>query len=1023
MFTRKDHLCFIAAALILSVACVMVAVDPVENGFGVMTLYIAPPLLLSAFIIPVLGITGVENLRFLFSTPGKINKVKHLLAVVSFLVAFISYLITLEPTASLWDCSEFIASAYKLQVPHTPGTPLSLIFGRLFSMLSLGDVSKIAWSINLMSAFFSALTVSIVYYVVYFFGKSIVLQKGKREKWMLGLASFGGSLCLAFSDTFWFSAVEAETYGIACFFLVLLVWLIVTGKDLEESVKGRRLVLIFYLSGLAYCIHPMCLLALPILPITWYTTARKVTWRNVVVATVAGLLIVLLINRFVAIGFFELAFSFDLFFVNQLHLPFYSGAIIFLLLLVCLVAMLIKKYPSRRRYVWALVFLLAGFAPYLLLFIRSTHNPPIDETNPENLAMIKAYMNRESYPSSPLLFGPYFDARIKDVRVKKQIYFKSTQTYEVAGSLPEYQYDSRQTFLPRLYSNDADHVEAYRQWTGLEAGEKPGFIDNIKFLFTYQLGHMYFRYLMWNFAGRESDIQNSGWLKPWEPLSNPPFENARNQYWMIPLVLGLLGAIYQYRKDKKSFVSVTLFFLITGTILAIYLNSPPIEPRERDYIYVGSYIAFCLWIGMGFLLLGNYLMKIRLGIVIAALLTFGVPLWMFNQNYDDHNRSGRTFQVDNARNILKGCAPNSILFTGGDNDTFPLWYLQEVEGFRTDVRVMVLSYMNTDWYINQLRKTYYDSGAFRLTLGENDYRQYGPNDVLYLQESISTPIDVKQYLQLLKEEHPALRQISRNGEPFHILPSRLLKLRTHKQKSFVPGQKETSSREVENEILFSIEGEYLSKNVLAIMDLIASNEWKRPIHFNFSSMNTLGVDLSDYLVQEGPVYRLVPNRHEGENIKVDTELAYRNLIEAADYSNLQDSTLHLSYEDHYARILVPIRQSFNALAIAYLDEGNAQMAERVLTEAKKKLYHEHLRPSYTNVQAAEILQTIGKNDLADALATQAFDYYLDVVEDDLSRAKEPDRLDVYLLRQSALLLDKKGGQAYLKKVNELRVAD
>jgi hypothetical protein len=1018
MFTKKDSLFFLAAGLAILVAYGMMALDPVENGFGILTLFLAPPLLLLGFLLPVFGIIG--NIAVSPMKSVKANKAKHLFAVLAFLVAFITYLITLEPTASLWDCSEFIASAYKLQVPHTPGTPLSLLFGRLFSMLSLGDPSSVALSINVMSAFFSALTVSVVFYLIYFLCAGISPQ-GLRPKSILLLSSLAGSLCLAFSDTFWFSAVEAETYGIACSFLVLIVWLILTGKDLDEPFRARRLVLIFYIAGLSYCIHPMCLLALPVLPFAWHTAGRKLTWYNTTLTLFAGLSLVLMINRFIAVGFFELAFNLDLFFVNQLHLPFYSGAIVLVIAMICLFGTLLRRYPTWKNYTWAAVFLLAGFAPYLLLFVRSNHNPPIDETNPENLPLIKAYMNRESYPSSPLLYGPYFDAKIQDFKVKKNIYFKSTHKYALAGTLPEYVYDSRQTILPRLYSNDADHIVAYRQWTGLKPNERPSFSDNIKFLFTYQLGHMYMRYLMWNFAGRESDVQNSRWLRPWERLSKPNFENARNQYWMIPLILGLTGAAYQYRKDRRSFVSVMLFFLITGIILALYLNSPPIEPRERDYIYVGSYIAFCLWIGMGFRFVGNHLAKFRPGYAAAIILTLCVPGWILYQNYNDHNRSGRTFQVDNARNILDSCAPNSILFTGGDNDTFPLWYLQEVEGFRTDVRVMVLSYMNTDWYINQLRKGYYDSGAFRLTLGEKDYRQYGPNDVLYVQESIAGPIDVKQYLQLLKNEHPALRQFSRNGEPYHILPSRSLKILTTNQNTLAamrPGKDQPR-----NEMVLSIAGSYLSKNALAIMDLIVSNEWKRPILFNFTSMNTLDVDLSAYLIQEGPVYRLIPNRNSGENIRVDKERAYRNLIELADYSNLQDSTLHLNYEDYYARMLVPIRQSFNALAVAYLDDGEVEMVERVLTEAKEKLYPKHLRASYTNLQAAEILRVIGKEDLADALASQAFGYYFNIVKDDLDRHREPDRLDVYLLRQSALLLDKKGSHAYRKKIMELGVGD
>lgn len=1003
MFTKKDKRIFLISAVLLIAGFTLMILDPAENGFGVYTLCLAPPLLLSGFILPVTGIVGL-NPGAQISEEWKRDPLKHSFGALAFLIAFATYLFTLEPTASLWDCSEFIASAYKLQVPHTPGTPLSLLVGRFFTFFSFGDVTKVAWTLNMMSGLSSAMTVWLLFYLIHYFGKQ--LSSPDSDRLTLTLSSFGGSLCLAVSDSFWFSAVEAETYGLACFFLLLILWLILTGKDLAEPARSRRLILIFYLAGLAYCIHPMCLLAIPALPFTWYTTGRKLTLANALVTLGGGLAIILLINRFVAVGLFELAFTFDLFAVNVLNLPFYSGAVILLITTIAFIRILLKKYQKMRSYIWASIFLVLGFTPYLLLFIRSNHNPPIDEFNPENLVMIKAYMNRESYPSSPLLYGPYFDAKVKEVTTKRQIYYKSENAYKAAGSLPQYKYDARQTFLPRIYSNDPAHIEAYRKWTGLKQKEKPRFSDNLTFMFRYQIGHMYLRYLMWNFAGRQGGAQDSGWLKPWERLKTSPFESARNQYWMIPLILGLAGATLQFRKDPKGFVSMLSFFLITGIVLVLYLNSTPNQPRERDYIYVGSYIAFAIWIGLGMLCVARAASKHSWK--VAATFGISLPLWMLYQNYDDHNRSGRTFQMDNARSILTSCAPNSILFTGGDNDTFPLWYLQEVEGFRTDVRVMVLSYMNADWYINQLRRRYYNSLPFELTLSKEDYRQYGPNDVLYLQETIKTAIDAKQYLQLLKAEHPALRQVSRTGEPFHILPSRSLVLTS-----------DDADRDDKNNLVLTLDDDYLSKNALAIIDLIISNGRERPIHFNFTSMNTLGLHLAPYLVDEGPVYRLVPDRNSGETIPVNTKVAYRNLVELADYSNLQDSTVYFSFEDHYARILVPIRQSFNMLAVAFLDEGNHEMAEAVLTHAVVKLYQHHLRPSFTNLQAAEIFIALGRNELAEELAMAAFEYFFSRVKIDMESGTRPDDVEKYVLQQAAELLGKLGRPEHREEVEGL----
>ncbi len=1022
MFSKKDLTLFITAVILISVGYACMAFDAETNGFGILTLWIAPPLLLIGFILPSAGIIGLNNFANYFSfSEFKLNRWKHVFGLLVFLISFITYLLTLEPTASLWDCSEFIASAYKLQVPHTPGTPLSLLIGRIFTILSFGDVTKVARSLNLMSGFFSAMTVYLTYYIIYYFGDKLTIKSTKNSASFLISASLCGSLCLTFSDTFWFSAVEAETYGAACFFLLLLVALILKGRELPGPFRSRHLILIFYIGGLAYCIHPMCLLALAILPFAWSVDTREPTVIKIVLLVSAGLAIVLAINRLVAIGLFELAFSFDLFLVNIIHLPFYSGVFLLIILLTFLFILLLKKYNRFATYTWSVIFLLLGFTPYLILFIRSNHNPPIDETNPENLSMIKAYMNRESYPSSPLLYGPYFDAPIEEVAIKKKIYFKGKTRYEVSGTMVEYHYEnSRNTILPRLYSNDADHIKSYKLWTELEQNEKPGFTDNLKFMFGYQLGHMYLRYLMWNFAGRESDHQNSGWLNPWDSLRSN--DKSRNQYWMLPLGLGVLGIFYQCKKDRKGFFSVLIFFLVTGIVLAVYLNSTPNEPRERDYIYVGSYIAFCVWIGLGIVALYNFFFKTRLALSIVGIVGAGVPLWMLWQNYDDHNRSGRTFQVDNARNILNSCAPNAILFTGGDNDTFPLWYLQEVEGHRTDVRVMVLSYFNTDWYINQLRRPYYKSKPFALTLDQKNYRQYGPNDVLYVQETIKKGIDVKKFLQLLKEEHAALTVYSNTGDSYNIVPSKTLKLKVDK-KNILKENKDigtTAGDEITQEIRLNIPGTYLQKNALAVLDLMASNDWERPMYFNFTALNTVGLDLSHYVIQEGNVYRLAPIENKGENIAVNTVLSYRNLVENADYTNLSEKEIYFNYEDYHARMITPARESFNTLAAAFLAEGDTAKATSVLLYAVKHLYSPHLRPSYTNLEASEILLFLGKNELAKSLCTSLFNFHYDQLQMASMGKKEIDRLDIYFVEQSAEILNRMGEIKYLSKIDDLR---
>lgn len=1020
MFARKDYLTFIAAIVLVSIAYLAMAIDPQPNGFGVLTLWISPPLLLAGFVLPAIGITGTEVISI---SRLRVTTTKHVVGFLVFLIALTIFCFTLEPTASLWDCSEFIASSYKLQVPHTPGTPLSLLVGRIFTMFA-PDKHTVALSLNFSSAFFSSLCVYVVYHIIHHL--AIRTRNSKAERITPSndsstpavtrnsdvipvLAAALGSLVLAFSDTFWFSAVEAETYGIACFFLILLVALIIQGKELDGETRERRLILIGYIGGLGYCIHPMCVLALSLLPFYWFSPDGKLFTKRNITLVLSGLFLVFLINRIVAIGTFELAFGADKFLVNNIGLPYYSGAILLLLIFIAVFYWLLKRFPKQRATTWAVVFLFAGFTPYVMLFIRSNHNPPIDETNPEDLPMIKAYMNRESYPSSPLLFGPYFDAQVEDVVAGRRIYHREGGKYASSGTLSEYRYEkNKSTLLPRLYSSDDQHVEAYRQWLNLKPHERPDFADNLNFLFNYQLGHMYMRYLLFNFAGRESDRQNADWLRPWDSIGDRSMHTskARNQYWMLPLIAGMLGAAFQWLNDKRGFVTTLTLFLITGLVLALYLNSPPIEPRERDYIYVASFIAFSIWIGLSIAAIGQ-LQRQQIARPLVVVLTLGLPSLICWQNYDDHDRTGRTLQMDSARNLLGSCQQDAILFTGGDNDTFPLWYLQEVEGFRTDVRVMVLSYLNTDWYINQLRNKYYDSEPFNLTLNRDDYLQYGPNDVLYIQETIKEGIDAKRYLQLLAEKNNALRRQSSTGDYFTILPSKKLLIKrsddiARADSNFT--RTHAHSDAPDSDLSLTVTGNYATKSVLAIIDVMISNHWQRPIYFNFTSLNTAGLDLEGHVVQEGLVYRFDPTRSSGDGIAINRDAMYDNLVAKADYSNLHREGVHFNYEDHNLRIISPLRQSFNALAIAYLEAGEADAARTVMQFAVKNLYSAHLYPTFANLEAAELLSAMDDQESASRLLMTLFNCHYQQLTWLLHNGRPIEAIDRVLAQQASRML-------------------
>ncbi|XOV91268.1 MAG: DUF2723 domain-containing protein [Bacteroidota bacterium] len=964
------------------VALSLMATDAAESGFGLQTLWIAPPVLGIGLILPIYGLMGKISIED-FISRLKLEPLYFVGGFLAFIIALTTYSLTLEPTASLWDCSETIATAYKLQVPHTPGIPLTMLMGRLFSMLVLGDVTQVAWFINFMSAIFSALAVSIIYLIIWYFGKAFT-----QSKWILFLGSLGGSMVLTFSDTFWFSAVEAETYGPSCFFMVLLIWLTIQGKELTGSERTNRILLIAYLTGLSYCIHPMCILILPVCFLIWKSDSFKNKWMYIGYSTALGIGAILLINKVIAVDFFEWTFKLDLFLVNSWSFPFYSGLF---LLIACLIGgwiLVWYKFSKARLTLLVLLLLTIGFSPYLMLFVRSSKLPPINEFSPKNLAMIKPYMNRESYPGRPLLYGPYFDAKINLITKKADSYITRDDHYQKVGEISEYHYeDNRKTILPRIYSDDPSHIDIYREWTGLRPEERPRFSDNLVFMIRYQLGHMYFRYLMWNFAGRASDVQHARWLSPVDGLpdrSGIEYNKANNQYFLLPFLFALIGLIWQYKKDEKGFIINLAFFLITGLLLAGYLNATPNEPRERDYIYAGSYMAFAIWIGLGMIVVTKMIpANWRIG---AWLFCIGTPIWMLYQNLDDHNRSDRTFQVDHAWNLLGSCGKNAILFTGGDNDTFPLWYLQEVEGFRTDVRVKVLSYFNADWYINQLTRSYYDSPPFQLEL--TDGEQYGPFNPLYVHETMDKPISLDKYLKALQLQSPQLKVKTSSGGDAFYLPSRQITLSTSK-----------------GPLDISVNGSYLPKSELAILDLIMSNDWNRPVYFNFTSLNSLNIDLRSYLVQEGLLYRLRPEKSDTGDVAIDLDKSYENLVLNADYSNLSNSKVYFNHEDYESRMILPLKFTLNTLIENYISNENGTRAQEVALFTYNNLYYKHLEPSYADLQLGHYLNSFGFVDEAQQLVSRLFDFTFNKVAQAVHGNQSVSRNDWIVLQGAVRFLD------------------
>ncbi|MEM8568945.1 MAG: DUF2723 domain-containing protein, partial [Bacteroidota bacterium] len=698
------------------------------------------------------------------------KKINNIGGWIAFALSTLVYILTVEETASYWDCGEFIAVSYKLMVPHPPGAPFFLLLGRIFSFLAFGDVTQVAFWINMISVLASGFTILFLFWTISMFARKILNVSKTNEisleqTWLIMGASVVGSLAYTFSESFWFSAVEGEVYAMSSFFTALVVWAILKWDLMEDESRANRwLILIAYMMGLSIGVHLLNLVTIPALGLIYYFKKYKPNeWGIIAALGVSGLMIIF-VNNLVIPGLPTIAGHFEIFFVNTLGLPFGSGALFFGLMIVgSLVWGLLYSIKRQKEVLNTLLlgvcFILIGYSSYTLVLIRSQYNPPIDQNNPEDIMSFVKYLKREQYGSRPLLHGQYYTARPVDTKEGAPEYVKGEDKYEISDRRLSYVYDpAHTTILPRMYSSDPRHIERYREVVGLREGEKPSFGDNLTFMIRHQMGWMYMRYFLFNFAGRQSDIQDANWLSPIEAFEDVPealAENkARNNYFMIPLVLGLIGLFYQLRKDKRNFAVVAMLFSLTGLALILYLNSPPIEPRERDYIYAGSYYAFAIWIGFSVMAIAQGLGKIisnkRTAAIVASALCLIGPGIMAQQNWDDHDRSDRFFSVDSAKNFLASCADNAILYTGGDNDTFPLWYSQDVEGFRTDMRVIVLSYYNTDWYIEQMMRDVYESKELPYTLTLENYRQGGPNDVLYFEDLGLKSIDVKQYLQLLK---------------------------------------------------------------------------------------------------------------------------------------------------------------------------------------------------------------------------------------------------------------------------------
>lgn len=927
------------------------------------------------------------------------QKTNNITGWILFFIALAVYWLTMEETGSYWDCGEFIAVSYKLEVPHPPGAPLFLLIGRMFSFLSFGDVTMVAYWINFVSVLSSAFTILFLFWSIVLFGRKLLKISNEEElsshTWLLMGAGVVGALTYTFSDSFWFSAVEAEVYAMSSFFTAFVVWAMLKWDVIEDESKANRwLILIFYMIGLSIGVHLLNLVTMPALALIFYFKKYKpTTWGVIATLLISGFLI-LFINDLIIPGLPTIAGNFELFFVNSMGLPFGSGAAFFTLLIIGGLVWGIRKTQQKAKPILntlllSSAFILIGYASYAIIVIRSNYDTPINENDPSDVMSFVSYLKREQYGSRPLLYGQYFTARLMDIKKGAPEYRKGKDKYEISDYKRELVYEpNQQTILPRIYSTDPAQVQQYRNILGLREGQKPTFTDNLRFMFTHQIGTMYFRYFLWNFAGRESDEQGAGWVSPsqWgEKIPDSLANKGHNNFFMIPFILGLIGMFYQTIHDSKNTAVVGLLFVLTGVALVVYLNGPAAEPRERDYIYAASYYAYCFWIGFAVLGIGKWLMgfklNTRMAAIAATLIGLTAPAIMAQQGWDDHNRANRYFSVDSAINYLESCAPNAILFTGGDNDTFPLWYAQEVEGVRTDMRVIVLSYYNTDWYIEQSMQKHYESQPLPYTLTEAQYVQGGPNDYLPYEDLKIPDMNLKQYIGLLAKDYKGLRLYP----DANVIPTKniILDVDVNKVRAsgIVPADLDSL---IVPKMLLRLKGNALEKKDLALLDLLLTNNWERPIYVNFTSLDQFNIDLRPFVVMEGNTFRVLPIRNPDPKSRlVNTQVAYENIMKKFQFRGLQDPTVY--HSEDYRNFVQNHRNTINEISDALLAKGEKEKTREVLLYSLEKMPNSTIPYDVSNAQNVQTLFEIGEKERAIEVATILGNRMIDMAEYNISK--------------------------------------
>jgi hypothetical protein len=953
-------------------------------------------------------------------TTFNFNKWNIILGWVAFAVALVTFTLTVEPTMSFWDCGEYIATSAKLMIGHPPGAPLYQMMGAFFAMFATAN-ENIAFMVNMMSVFSSAFTILFM-----FWSSTILLKKlissytdlDQNNSTVILGSSFVGALTFTFSDSFWYNAVEAEVYAMATLFIALLLWLGLRWEQDMNTPRGNRwLVLISLVVGLSFGVHFMALLTIPSIGFLYFfKNYQKVTIKNFILANI--IIIAILLFIFKLLLPYTLAFfgKTEIFMVNTIGLPFDSGSILALLIIIALFYFGLrytkkKEQPFFNTILLCLLFVLIGFSTWMMLPIRANANTPINENKPSDAAEVLAYYNREQYGVNPLFYGPqytdtfagldeenpYLDKKPNYERDYKTEKYVIVNNYKNAEQNTD---DAHKAILPRMWSTD--HIDNYIHFSNpptfrinpeyseekelvdvvsefrnayasnkidvdgyvafLKAYgdyliiEKPTAFDNLRYMVEYQFGYMYGRYLLWNFVGRQNDIQgkydnlDGNWLSGINFIDElhlgsqnnlPPDvtnNKGRNVYYFIPFILGLIGFMHHAQKDRKSFYVLLTLFLFTGLALKIYLNERPFEPRERDYALVGSFYVFAIWIGFGVYAIYE-IIKEKLTPKIAAPLTIlatviAAPVLMATQNWDDHDRSEKYTAIAMAKAYLESCEPNAILYTIGDNDTFPLWYAQEIEGVRPDIKICCTSLLMTDWYIDQMKMKTYTSAGLPISFKHSQYVD-GTRDYIVFSDQTKNRWDIKDFMEFAKSEDERTLVEMQSGQKVHFFPTN--KVRIPVDKNAVIKNKVVHPRFNDSIVPYidiDIKGSALYKNRLIMLDILNNNNWKRPIYFSpgsFADDDYLW--MKDYLQLDGMVYKLVPIKTPTleENYpdmgQIDTDKMY-NLVQKFTWGNGDKTTIYHDVETR--KNSISTRSNLSRLMYALINEGKIEKAKNVI---------------------------------------------------------------------------------------------